>query len=93
MLATRNDAEVIAQLAQAFIAHTGLAESTVSTKALNDGKRLKIYREGTATGRTAFITPDRFAVALGWFDRNWPSDLEWPADIPRPGCDAQRGAA
>ncbi|MEP4986287.1 MAG: hypothetical protein ABJV68_01095 [Paracoccaceae bacterium] len=22
--------------------------------------------------------------AMVWFSENWPADLEWPADIPRP---------
>lgn len=23
---------------------------------------------------------------LGWFDENWPADLAWPADVPRPSA-------
>jgi hypothetical protein len=29
---------------------------------------------------------DTFNRAYAWFDANWPSDLEWPRDIPRPSA-------
>jgi len=32
-------------------------------------------------GDTHTKTADR---VLRWFSDNWPADLEWPADVPRP---------
>jgi hypothetical protein len=80
----------ITLLATAYIAHTGLKESTVSSYALNDGKRLGMYREGTAD-----ITTSRCARVIRWFDENWPSDLEWPEQVVRPSKikNLKRGAA
>ncbi|ODM46769.1 hypothetical protein A9320_24780 [Ruegeria sp. PBVC088] len=94
MKSIRNLVTDVLTLAGAYTAHTGLAESTVSTMALNDGKRLRVYREGTPNGRQAYITPDRFLSALTWFSENWPTDLEWPAEIERPAAEtASKGAA
>jgi hypothetical protein len=54
--------------------------STVSSRALNDGKKLAALESGSD------ITVGRLEMALRWFSDNWP-DGEWPSDVPRPvGC-------
>lgn len=51
--------------------------STVSSRVLNDGKKLRALEEG------ADITVGRLEDALRWFSEHWP-DGEWPSDVPRP---------
>ncbi len=82
-------ATTITRLAAAYIAHTGLKESTVSSYAMNDGKRLRAIRTNKGD-----ITSRRSERVLEWFSENWPEDLEWPEDISRP-CQVSknRGAA
>lgn len=29
---------------------------------------------------------DTYQAAFRWFDANWPADLEWPTDVPRPSA-------
>ncbi|MEH7830348.1 hypothetical protein [Gemmobacter denitrificans] len=65
-------------LGQSFAAHAGLELSTVSTYAANDGKWLNRLQGG------ASCTLRKAAVVVQWFSDHWPTDLEWPADIPRP---------
>lgn len=51
--------------------------STVSSRALNDGKKLAALECG------ADINVKRMERALEWFSNNWP-DGEWPEDVSRP---------
>ncbi|ALF02141.1 hypothetical protein vBPeaSP1_050 [Pelagibaca phage vB_PeaS-P1] len=60
----------------------------MSTYALGDGKRLRLYRKGKADMTTA-----RLAKTIRWFSENWPADLEWPQDIPRPSKSKPQEAA
>ena len=65
-------------LVEAYRAATGLAEATVSTRALHDGKQLGMIRSGRDIGVR------RIAEACQWFSDNWPKGAVWPAEIPRP---------
>jgi hypothetical protein len=56
--------------------------STVSSRALNDGKKLSALETGSD------ITVGRLELALSWFSDNWPAG-DWPADVPRPVCEAR----
>lgn len=72
------DTDQIIELAEAYVGHTGLKLSTVSTYATGDGKRFDYYKAGGGcTVRVALRT-------LSWFDSHWPEDLTWPALIDRP---------
>lgn len=74
-------------LAETYAAHLSLKLSTVSTYVRNDGKFFDRLKEGAGcTLKTA-------SAVLGWFDENWPADLDWPAGIARPSAAAkpQRG--
>ena len=51
--------------------------STVSSRALDDGKKLKALEDG------ADINVGRMERALRWFSDNWPGG-DWPSDVPRP---------
>ena len=42
---------------------------------------------------SSLLTTRRAARAIQWFSDNWPSDLEWPAEIPRPEPQEPKEAA
>lgn len=65
-------------LVDTFCAATGLAEATLSTRVMKDGKRLEAIRAGKDIGTR------RLAEAIQWFSDNWPEDAEWPCSIVRP---------
>jgi hypothetical protein len=57
--------------------------ATVSTYATGDSAFFKRIEAG------GDCTTRRAARIAQWFAREWPEDLEWPRDIPRPeGRDA-----
>ena len=68
----------IKDLAEAYAAHSGLKLSTLGAYAVNDGKFFHRLEEGRG------CTLRTYHKVLGWFDANWPADLEWPRHIPRP---------
>lgn len=71
--------EMLISLAKTYAAHCGLALATVSTYAANDGKYFRnLQKEGSR------LTLRKAERLHHWFARNWPDDLEWPADVPRP---------
>jgi hypothetical protein len=65
-------------LAELYAAHRGLALSTISTYAANDGKYFGNLKKGSG------CTLSRAVRLLAWFDANWGPDLEWPRHISRP---------
>ncbi len=69
----------IVKLGEAYSAHAGLKLSTVSTYAACDGKWLGNLRDNRA-GCTLL----KARRVIQWFSDNWPADLAWPKDIPRP---------
>lgn len=77
----------ILQLAQSYAGHTGLTLSTISTYAAADGKWL-----GNLRRQEVSCTLRKAERVVSWFSDNWPADLEWPRDIPRPtpASDMQR---
>lgn len=56
--------------------------STVSSRALNDGKKLGALEGG------ADITVGRLEEALAWFSEHWPAG-EWPESVARPAIEAR----
>lgn len=69
--------EQLLKVARAYGEAEGIPLSTVSSRALDDGKRLKALEGG------ANITVGRFESALRWFSDNWPDGAKWPEDVPR----------
>lgn len=65
-------------LVERYCSAAGCAEATLSTRMLGDGKRLSAIRSGSDIGVR------RLAEAVAWLSRNWPADLDWPADVVRP---------
>jgi|KBSMisStaDraftv2_1062788.scaffolds.fasta_scaffold360872_3 hypothetical protein len=76
--------EQLLKVARAYGAAEGVPLSTVSSRALNDGKRLKALEEEGAD-----ITVGRLETALRWFSDKWPDGCDWPADVPRPVVEAR----
>jgi hypothetical protein len=72
------DTAHLVNLAECYRAHRKLTLITVSSYAARDGK----YFDGLKKGRGCTIR--RYNALLRWFSDNWPADLAWPADIPRP---------
>ena len=65
-------------LADAFAGHMRISHWRVSYLTRGDGQFFKRLREGKGcTVKTA-------SAVFSWFDANWPADLAWPRDIPRP---------
>lgn len=65
-------------LAETMAAHHGVTHFAISMRALGKGDFFKKLMAG-GDCRTATA-----ARVLAWFSDNWPADLEWPRDIPRP---------
>lgn len=66
------------ELADAFSAHTGLAPATISKRAVGRATLFSRMQENKG------CTVDSAVLAFRWFSENWPGDLEWPREIPRP---------
>lgn len=65
-------------LCDAYALHANVSHWRVSFLVRGDGQFFKRLKEGKGcTVKTA-------SAALQWFSDNWPADLEWPRDIPRP---------
>lgn len=81
------DKQQLIRLAESYASHCGLTLSTVSTYAANDGKWLIGLK-----GQTS-CTLRKASTVMLWFAQNWPADLEWPSDVPRPtGANPQEAA-
>jgi hypothetical protein len=74
--------EQLLKVARRYGEIEGVTLSTVSSRALDDGKKLRALELG------ADINVGRLERALRWFSENWP-DGEWPSDVPRPICEAR----
>lgn len=66
-------------LAETMAAHQGVTHFAISMRAMGKGDFFKNMKEKGWDCRTR--TASR---VMAWFSDNWPSDLEWPRDIPRP---------
>jgi hypothetical protein len=66
------------RLVDAYSAATGLAQSTISTRLFNDGKRLEMLRDGRDVGIR------KVADAVQLISDTWPSESPWPQEIARP---------
>lgn len=65
----------------------GVPLTTVSSRALNDGKKLSALEGG------ADINVKRLERALVWFSTNWPAGAVWPDDVSRPSAEAEEARA
>ena len=65
-------------VARAYAEIEGVPLSTVSSRALDDGKKLAAIESG------ADIQVRRLERAMQWFSDNWPAGAGWPSDVCRP---------
>lgn len=65
-------------VARRYAEAEGVPLTTVSSRALNDGKKLSALEGG------ADINVKRLEKALVWFSANWPAGAAWPDDVLRP---------
>ena len=65
-----------------------LARSTISLYATGRGAYLAELEDGSVG-----LTLRRRDNIILWFAENWPADLEWPSDIPRPKSQSKEPAA
>lgn len=72
------------EVARRYAEVEGVPLTTVSSRALNDGKKLTALEGG------ADINVKRLERALLWFSANWPAGAEWPAEIVRPEVEEAR---
>lgn len=75
---TQASTHQIVRLAKLYAAHRNLSHWRVSFLMRGNGKFIKNLESGhTCTLKT-------HEKCLTWASENWPADLEWPGDIPRP---------
>lgn len=74
--------DLLLTVARRYAEIEGVPLSTVSSRALNDGKKLSALEGG------ADINVKRLERALCWFSDNWPSG-KWPAGVARPKAGAR----
>lgn len=65
-------------VARAYGEAEGVPLSTVSSRALDDSKKLRALEEG------ADINVGRLERTMEWFSLNWPEGSPWPVGVPRP---------
>ena len=65
-------------LAEMLSQFTGRSEATISTKIVGQARLFARLRSGHGCNAHTYQN------VMEWFSENWPADLEWPADIPRP---------
>lgn len=73
-----NQIRSLINLADTLADHQGVTHYAISMRSLGKGDFFKKLKEG---GDCRTSTSSRLFT---WFSENWPDDLEWPADIPRP---------
>ena len=67
------------QLAQTLAAHEGVGHFAISMRIFGKGDFFHNIITKGSDCRTR--TAER---VMQWFSDNWPDDLAWPRDIPRP---------
>jgi hypothetical protein len=74
----------IERLTAIYSAATGLKPTTVLARAVNDARFLSRTENGERT-----FTFRLHKEGLLWFARNWPENIEWPEDVPRPAAETE----
>ena len=81
--------ESIVVLIEVYAARQRHTVGTVSTYAAGSGDFYVRLKHGHD------LTTRRAERVIQWLSDHWPSDLDWPAEIPRPprSAEAKKGAA
>ena len=81
------DSENLLTLANAYANRRKVSTATVSNLVVGHARLFqRLRRGGSCTLKT-------FQKALKWFSDNWPDDLFWPFEIPRPAPSPDSPAA
>ena len=83
----RLSADDLLCLARAYADSVGVSLITTGVRAAGNDKIFV----NLARGRTCTVRS--LERAARWFTENWPKDLPWPDDIPRPVSSRSRCAA
>ncbi|MCT4576850.1 hypothetical protein [Donghicola sp.] len=83
MSSGRTQRETLIYLAEEMAAYLGVTHYAISMRALGKGDFFKNMIEKGYDCRTRTASK-----LMSWFSDNWPEELEWPSDIPRPGVEA-----
>ncbi|QDP47418.1 MAG: hypothetical protein GOVbin2371_3 [Prokaryotic dsDNA virus sp.] len=75
----KKDIAAVSTLTEIFAGHRNWTINTASLRAAGKGT----YVSDLKAGRVG-ITVQRRDRIMQWFSDNWPDDLGWPSDIPRP---------
>lgn len=67
-------------LAESLAAHQNVTHSAISMRIFGKGDFFQKF----FAGKRKSLNVDTWFKAMLWFSDNWPVDLEWPSDIPRP---------
>lgn len=68
--------------AAALSAHRGQAVVTIARLATGDWRFFDRIESGCS------FTARKYDAIMEWFAGNWPVNLTWPEDVPRPEADA-----
>lgn len=74
--------EKLLTVARAYAEIEQIGLSAVSSRALDDSKRLVELENGKD------IQVRRLERTMQWFSDNWPAAAPWPSDVPRPARSA-----
>ena len=72
------DYEHLIKVAEPLAIFLGRSEATLSNKCMGHARFFSRLRKGLGCSVTSYNK------MMQWLSDNWPEDLEWPADIPRP---------
>lgn len=78
-------AKNLLRLGEIYADARGIALASLGTYMTRDAR----FFERVESGR---VTIRRTERALQWLSDHWPSDSEWPSDIPRPAPSEQKTA-
>lgn len=78
------DPRRIVTLVDILSAHVDRSELTLAKRADVHTRLVPRLRQGKG------CTVGTYLKMMYWLDRNWPADLQWPTDVPRPAPDTTR---
>jgi hypothetical protein len=81
------DPNHLLRLARLYGAHVKSPPLSLNRVGVRAGTHTRLF-ERIEAGRGCHS--ETFGRVLAWFDANWPADLAWPRDIPRPSAMLRR---
>ena len=74
------------RLAKTLADHENVTHSAISMRIFGKGNYFSRLQDGTDPRNSTCVR------AFDWFSSNWPEDLEWPSDIPRPAPETRKAS-